>query len=197
MPPVYASMSAACSTASRSFSASYSVARRVSARSASRKTSRSRQRSLSGSVRWRPYVSSERRADGFAKWCAMPGRCGAWTYDSSRSWSNAARRLVEVGHAGDHVDHRFGGEAGDGGRADVVDAAFEPRREHPLQQRALGVETPRPVRVVRDDRDRLVRHRASSSTRRSPRRRRRRRAGAPTRAGATGRPTGGTRPRRP
>jgi len=66
----------------------YAVVR--SRRRAGEPASLSRQRSLHGSVRWRPCVHSHTGSDGFAKWCAMPGRWGAWWYECSRSGSNAA-----------------------------------------------------------------------------------------------------------
>jgi hypothetical protein len=67
-------------------------------------------------------------------------------------------RLTEVTHAGHRVDDWLGGEAGNGGRADVVDTALEPGGELRLQERALGFEASRPLRVVRDDVDSLARH---------------------------------------
>ena len=67
-------------------------------------------------------------------------------------------RVLEVVYAGHHVDDRLRGKAGNRGRADVVDPFLEPWREHALQQRPLGLESTRPLRVVWDDRNALVRH---------------------------------------
>ena len=68
-------------------------------------------------------------------------------------------RLFQVADPGHHVDDRLGGEPGHGGRADVVDTALQPWSEYPLQENAFGLEATRPLGVVRNDDDRLVRHR--------------------------------------
>ena len=70
-------------------------------------------------------------------------------------------RLFEVAHASDDVDDRLGGDSGDRGGTDVVDATFQPRSEHPLQERALTFKAPWPCGIVRDDGYPLVGHRLS------------------------------------
>jgi hypothetical protein len=59
--------------------------------------------------------------------------------------------LPEAPHLAEDVDHGLRGEAGDARAADVVEAAGEPRREHRLEQLALGFEQLRPGGVVLDD----------------------------------------------
>jgi len=61
--------------------------------------------------------------------------------------------LLEVSHAGEHVDDRLGGEAGNARAADVVDACGEPRRQHGFEALALRFERGGPCGVVGDDAD--------------------------------------------
>src|SRR5487761_1162235 len=66
-------------------------------------------------------------------------------------WGECGARLFEVADAGHHVDYRFGGQAGNRGRSDVVDTALEPGCEHILQQRLLGFKPQWPIRIVRSN----------------------------------------------
>lgn len=65
-------------------------------------------------------------------------------------------RLREIAHSGQHVDDRLGSDAGNCGRADVVDASVQPWREQTLKHGSFGLETARPLRVVRNENDRLA-----------------------------------------
>ena len=69
--------------------------------------------------------------------------------------------LLEVAHAGHHVDDRLGREAGNGCRADMMNPAFQPWSEHALEQRLFSLEATRPSGVVGSDGDQLVRHAGS------------------------------------
>jgi hypothetical protein len=59
-------------------------------------------------------------------------------------WLERVSCLVQVAYPCDHVDDRLRGEALHGCRADMVDAAFEPRCERILEPHALPVEEPWP-----------------------------------------------------
>src|SRR5215208_6144759 len=67
-------------------------------------------------------------------------------------------RLFEIAHPRHHVDDRFGGQAGDRSRPDVVDAALKPRSEHSFEQRPFILEEPAPGGVVRNDSNRTAAH---------------------------------------
>src|SRR6266545_1702310 len=66
--------------------------------------------------------------------------------------------LFKIAHAGHHVDDRLGSDARNRGGPDVMNASLQPWRENALEQLTFYFEATRPLRVVGDDCDGLVRH---------------------------------------
>src|SRR5688572_22059747 len=62
---------------------------------------------------------------------------------------DAGSRRVEIGDADHDVDDRLGGQAGDGGAADVVHTAGDPEGEGRGEEARLAFEVGWPGRVVR------------------------------------------------
>jgi hypothetical protein len=59
--------------------------------------------------------------------------------------------------ADENVDDRLGFQAGDGGAADVMDAALDPAANRFFERFALKLEATRPPWIRRDENDRFVR----------------------------------------
>ena len=75
-------------------------------------------------------------------------------------WLESRSRLLKAPNARHHVDDRLRRHAGYRRRADVMYAAVEPGCKDTLEKKTLSLEVPRPLGVVRDDENLLVRHRA-------------------------------------